>query len=73
MSNSNNFVFDTEIIAQLVVHNFKIDEVPIRWRYFEEASAIRLLPVIAYGISIIWTMVKYVMHTRGIYYFRQFE
>ena len=36
--NSDSFVFDTEIILQILLHYFKIEEVPIRTRYFEEAS-----------------------------------
>ncbi|MFH1857941.1 MAG: glycosyltransferase family 2 protein, partial [Candidatus Omnitrophota bacterium] len=35
--NSNGFVFDTEIIVQLLIHGFKIEESPIKTRYFDEA------------------------------------
>ncbi len=73
MANSDNFVFDTEIIAQLVVHNFKIDEIPIRCRYFEEASSIKFWPSVVYGLSIIWTMLKYMIHTKEIFHFKQLE
>ena len=40
--NSNNFVFDTEIIAQMKVAGMKIREIPITTRYFAEASMIGL-------------------------------
>ncbi|OGW75870.1 MAG: glycosyl transferase family 2 [Omnitrophica bacterium RBG_13_46_9] len=71
--NSNNFVFDTEIIVQSLMHHFKIEEVSIQTRYFDEASKIKFLAGILYGLSIVWTMCKYIMHSRGIYRFKQFE
>lgn len=71
--NSNNFVFDTEIIIQSLVHHFKIEEIPIQTRYFDEASKIKLLPGIIYGCGIIWAVIKYLLHIKGIYKFRQFE
>lgn len=71
--NSNKFVFDTEIIVQTLMHHFKIEETPIQTRYFDEASKITLGAGLRYGLSIIWTMVKYVLHIKGIYKFKQFE
>ena len=41
--NSNNFVFDTEIIIQLVVAGFRIKEIPIPTRYFAHASSVDFL------------------------------
>jgi glycosyltransferase involved in cell wall biosynthesis len=71
--NSNKFVFDTEIIVQSLIHHFKIVEVPIQTRYFNEASKMTFLSGIPYGLGIIWTMIKYILHVKGIYKFRQFE
>ena len=71
--NDNQFVFDTEIIVQSLVHHFRIEEVPIQTRYFEEASKIKLLPSILYGLGILWTLFKFILHVKGIYKFRQFE
>lgn len=71
--NSNNFVFDAEMIVQTLIYHFKIEEIPIQTRYFDEASKIKFLPSIGYGLGIIWTMAKYLLHIKGIYKFRQFE
>lgn len=71
--NSDGFVFDTEIIAQILMHDFKIEEVPIRTRYFDEASSIRLLPSIIYGLGILWTIMKYALHAKGVFRFKQLE
>ena len=65
-ANSNNFIFDTQIIVQALANRFKIEEVPIRTRYFEEASSIKLWPSIVYGLGIIRVMLRYVLHTKGI-------
>lgn len=71
--NSNSFLFDTEIIAQILLHNYKIEEVPIRTRYFDEASTIKLWPAIVYGLGILKTLLKYILHTRTFIKFKQFE
>jgi len=71
--NSDGFVFDTEIIAQILLHNFKIEEVPIRTRYFDEASLIKLWPGILYGVGILKTLLKYTLHTHTFVKFKQFE
>jgi glycosyltransferase involved in cell wall biosynthesis len=68
--NSDDFVFDSEIIAQGVIHNMRIREIPIETRYFPEASRIGLWRSIIYGLSILKTMVKYKLHTKG---FKRFE
>ncbi len=71
--NSNGFLFDTEIIAQILLHNYKIEEVPIRTRYFDEASTIKPWPAILYGLGILKTLLKYILHTRTFMKFKQFE
>ena len=70
--NSNSFIFDTEIIVQALAHRFKIEEIPIKTRYFEEASKIKFVPAVIYGLGILWTMMKYILHAKGIFKFRQF-
>lgn len=72
-ANSNGFIFDTEIIAQAALRNFKIEEVPIRTRYFDEASTIKLWPSILYGFGILKTLLKYMVHVHTPIKFRQFE
>ncbi len=63
--NSDGFIFDTEIIVQILIQHFKITEVPIRTRYFEEASSIRLWPSILYGFGILRTMGDYMAFSKG--------
>jgi glycosyltransferase involved in cell wall biosynthesis len=60
--NSDDFVFDSEIIAQGVVHNLRIKEIPIETRYFEEASKIGFLRSLVYGFAILRTLLKFKLH-----------
>ncbi|MGH7198632.1 MAG: methyltransferase domain-containing protein [Candidatus Omnitrophota bacterium] len=71
--NSDGFLFDTEIIIQAVANRFKIEEIPIRTRYFEEASTIKLWPSLVYGLGIVGAMAQYFLHAKGIWTFRKFE
>lgn len=70
--NSNGFVFDTEIIVQGVLKFMRFEEVPIRTRYFDEASSIKLWPSIVYGLNILKTLLKFFIHKAG-WRLRQFE
>ncbi|MFQ6038047.1 MAG: glycosyltransferase family 2 protein [Candidatus Aminicenantales bacterium] len=70
--NSNDFVFDSEIIAQGVIHGLRIKEIPIQTRYFPEASQIGLWRSIVYGLSILKTLVKFKVHTKGLKTFPMF-
>jgi glycosyltransferase involved in cell wall biosynthesis len=64
--NSNDFVFDTEIIAQGINCGLVFREVPIVTRYFPEASSINFGRSILYGFGILWVLVKYLFHHNGL-------
>lgn len=72
-NNSDDFVFDFEIITQAVANYAKIEEIPIRTRYFDEASSIKLFASIVYGLSILNTLFKYILHRNNWIKFKQFE
>lgn len=60
--NSDNFVFDTEIIIQCVAGRFRIGEAPITTRYFDEASSIGFFKSVQYGLHILWALFLYRLH-----------
>lgn len=60
--NSDNFVFDTEIIVQLKHANFVIREIPIPTRYFKDASSIGFRKSVEYGLQIFSTLWEYTLH-----------
>jgi glycosyltransferase involved in cell wall biosynthesis len=72
LDNSDGFVFDTEIIVQILLKGFRIDEIPIRTRYFPQASTVGFWQGTKYGLGILKTMLKYILHKKRIIRFRQF-
>lgn len=73
MENSNDFIFDTEIIAQGMMNKLTFQEVPITTRYFAEASSINLQRSIVYGFGILAVLFKYWLHHNRLAHFKQFE
>jgi len=71
--NSDNFIFDQEIIAQFVEVNMRIAEVPVPTRYFPQASSASFFQSTVYGLSILWLLARYLLHSAGILRQRQFE
>jgi glycosyltransferase involved in cell wall biosynthesis len=65
--NSDNFIFDTQIIAQGMACNLFFEEVPIVTRYFPEASSINLARSIEYGFGILWTLLRFYLHSKKIW------
>lgn len=73
LENSDNFVFDTEIIAQGMACKLFFREVPIVTRYFKEASSINFWRSMIYGFGILKVLIKYGLHQAGIRKYSQFE
>lgn len=71
--NSDNFIFDQEIIAQAVAAGFRIEEIAVPTRYFPEASQISFVASSIYGLQILTLLAKYQLHKMGIRRYRQFE
>lgn len=72
-ANADKFIFDQEIIAQVVEAGFRISEVPVPTRYFAEASSAGLFPSLRYGFGILWLMARYLAHRGRIWPQRQFQ
>jgi glycosyltransferase involved in cell wall biosynthesis len=64
--NSDDFVFDNQIIAQAVVAGARIGEVSCPTRYQEDASSINLRRSIKYGLGVLRTSVQYRLHKSGL-------
>jgi glycosyltransferase involved in cell wall biosynthesis len=64
--NSDDFVFDQELIAQVVASGrFRIGEIAVPTRYFAEASSVGLRRSIVYGLSTLRVVARYILHHRG--------
>ncbi len=64
--NSNNYVFDTQMLFQIIALSFKIDEIHVPTRYFKEASSPNFIESTIYGISTLCVVIKYLLHKIGL-------
>jgi glycosyltransferase involved in cell wall biosynthesis len=71
--NSDNFVFDSQVLAQAVYSGFRIGDVPIPTRYFPEASSIGFRKSIVYGLGTLGVVIKYLLQRSRLYRFKLFE
>jgi len=70
--NSDNWIFDSEIIFQILNLGFKIKEVPIPTTYRGPISSISFGVGVVYGLSIFWLISKYKLHAWHIVRQQQF-
>lgn len=61
MKNSDDFVFDTQVLFQIIEQGFRIGEIPVPVRYFPEASSINFTRSVRYGIGTVWTALMYLV------------
>ena len=65
-ANSDDFVFDNQMIAQAVFFDFRIGEISCPTRYFAEASSINFARSVRYGFGVLNTSLKFRLHRLGI-------
>jgi glycosyltransferase involved in cell wall biosynthesis len=73
LENSDDFVFDNEVLAQVLFFGFRIGEISCPARYFEEASSINFPRSVRYGFGVLGTSVKFVLQKLGVMRFRIFK
>jgi len=64
--NSDDFVFDNQMIAQAVMFGFRIGEISCPAKYFDEASTIRFWRSVRYGLGVLATTASFVAHKLGL-------
>ena len=57
--NSDDFVFDTQFLAQAVYFGFRLGDIPVPVRYFAEASSINFRRSTRYGLLTLWVMFQF--------------
>jgi glycosyltransferase involved in cell wall biosynthesis len=73
LRNADDFVFDTQVIAQAVAFDQRVVEVPIHTRYFPEASSTSMRANLRYGVLTLWTMVRFRLDRAGVIRCRLFR
>jgi len=70
--NTNDFLFDNEVLAQIVYFNFRIGEISCPTRYFAEASSINFARSTKYGLGVLITSIKFRLQKMRLGSFRIF-
>ena len=63
---SDDFVFDNQMIAQVVHYGFRIGELSCPARYFADASSINFSRSVVYGIGVLDTATRFRLHKMGV-------
>jgi len=71
--NSDDFVFDSQFLAQATYFGFRIADAPVPCRYFKEASSINFVRSTKYGFQTLYTLAQYCLHSSGLKKFEIFE
>ena len=72
-NNSNDFVFDNQVLVQVIFFGFKIGEVSCPTRYFTEASSIGWGRGIIYAFGCIWTTIQFILEKSRLVHFKIFH
>ncbi|MBI3495292.1 glycosyltransferase family 2 protein [Candidatus Berkelbacteria bacterium] len=59
--NSNDFIFDQEILVEAVSQGMRIGEIPVPVRYFDEASSINFTRSVVYGLATLGLLMRYLL------------
>ena len=73
LENSDDFVFDNEMLLQTLYFDFNVGEVSCPAKYFEEASSISFRRSVKYGLEVLKTATKYFLAKRGLKSFPIFD
>jgi glycosyltransferase involved in cell wall biosynthesis len=73
LRNSADFAFDSELLMQASHFGMRIQEVPARGRYFEDASSVGVGSGIVYGLKTLWIAIRLALHRARIVPSRKFK
>jgi 2-polyprenyl-3-methyl-5-hydroxy-6-metoxy-1,4-benzoquinol methylase len=66
LRNSDEFVFDQQIFAQVIACDARVVEIPIPTRYFREASSVDFVTSVRYARQTLWVLGRFLAHRRGV-------
>ncbi len=73
LENSDDFVFDNEVLTQCVFFGYRIGEISCPTKYFHEASSISFRRSVKYGWGVLATTMKFALQRFGLAHFRIFS
>jgi glycosyltransferase involved in cell wall biosynthesis len=73
LENSDDFIFDNQMLAQCVHFGFRIGEVSCPTKYFEEASSINFRRSVQYGFGVLATTLQFAFQKAGLLHLSRFS
>ena len=71
--NSDDFIFDNQILAQCIYNNFEIGEISCPTKYFPEASSINFINSVKYGFGVLFTSLQFFLCKRKVIHHKIFD
>lgn len=65
--NSDDFVFDCQFLVQAAAFGFRMGDIPVGARYFEEASSINFRRSVRYGLASLKSVLRFLLHRLGLW------
>ncbi len=72
-ANSDDFIFDNQMISQIFYHGYEIAEITCPTKYFKEASSINFTRSLKYGLGVIWVSICHLFQSAGIAKYKIYE
>lgn len=66
LENSEDFVFDNQMLAQIAMADYEIGEITCPTKYFDDASSINFRRSVIYGLGVLSTSLQFFLHKRGL-------
>jgi len=66
-NNSDDFIFDMEFLVQAADAGFRMGDIPVETKYFEEASSINFRRSLTYGLLTLWVLLCFLLKKAGVY------
>ena len=73
LENSDDFVFDNQMLAQCVYFGFRIGEVSCPTKYFDDASSINFRRSVKYGLGVLATTLQFAFQRMGMLHLARFS
>lgn len=72
-ANSDNFIFDNQLLSQILIAGHPIAEITCPTRYFPEASSIPFMPAVQYGTGVLQVSLQHALQRTGIVNFSRYR
>lgn len=71
--NSNGFIFDNQMLSQIIYKGFRVGEITCPTHYFDESSSIRFKSSIVYGLGVVGVSIQHLLQRIGVCRFRLYR